>query len=40
VKRVDQGRETTPQNTVAAAPSPGQIHSGAQKYLREIGALN
>jgi hypothetical protein len=23
-------RETTPQNTVAAAPSPGQIHAGAQ----------
>ena len=39
VKRVDQGRETTPQNTVAAAPSPGQIHPGVQKYLREIGAL-
>ena len=40
VKRVDQGRETMPQNTVAAAPSPSQIHSGAQKYLREIGALH
>ena len=40
VQRVGQGRETTPQNTVAAAPSPGQIHSGAQKYLREIGALH
>jgi TRAP transporter TAXI family solute receptor len=40
VRRVDQGRETTPQNTVAAAPSPGQIHSGAQRYLREIGVLH
>ena len=37
VKRLDQGRETTPQNTKAAAPSPGQIHPGVQKYLREIG---
>jgi uncharacterized protein len=40
VQRVEQGRETTPQNTVAAAPSPGQIHSGAQTYLREIGVLH
>lgn len=37
VKRVAQGRETTPQNTRQAAPSPRQIHPGAMKYLREIG---
>ena len=39
VKRLDQGRETTPQNTLAAAPSPQQIHPGVQKYLREIGVM-
>ena len=37
VERLAQGRETTPQNTRAAAPSPGQIHPGVQRYLREIG---
>ena len=37
VKRLDQGRETTPQSTLAAAPSPDQIHPGVQRYLREIG---
>ena len=39
VKRLDQGRETTPQNTLAAAPSPDQIHPGVQRYLREIGLM-
>ena len=39
VKRLDQGRETTPQNTLAAAPSPGQIHPGVQRYLREIAVM-
>jgi len=39
-KRLDQGRETTPQNTLAAAPSPGQIHPGVQRYLREIGVMH
>jgi TRAP transporter TAXI family solute receptor len=39
VKRLDQGRETTPQNTAMAAPSAEQIHPGVQRYLREIGAL-
>jgi hypothetical protein len=34
---VAQGRETTPQNTVQAAPSLRQIHPGVMKYLREIG---
>ena len=39
VARLDQGRETTPQSTLNAAPSPGQIHPGVQKYLREIGVM-
>ena len=37
VKRLAQGRETTPQNTKMAAPSPEQIHPGVQRYLKEIG---
>ena len=36
-KRLDQGRETTPQNTLAAAPRPEMIHPGVLRYLREIG---
>jgi TRAP transporter TAXI family solute receptor len=40
VKRLDQGRETTPRNTLAAAPRPDQIHPGVQRYLREIGLLH
>ena len=39
VKRLDQGRGTTPQNTLAAAPRPDQIHPGVQRYLREIGVM-
>jgi TRAP transporter TAXI family solute receptor len=39
VKRLDQGRETTPRNTLAAAPSPNQIHPGVQRYLRELGLM-
>ena len=39
VRRLDQGRETTPQNTFAAAPSPARIHPGAQRYLREISVM-
>jgi uncharacterized protein len=38
-KRLDQARETTPQSTLAAAPSPAQIHPGVQRYLREIGVM-
>lgn len=37
VRRLDQGRETTPQNTRLAAPSSSQIHPGVETYLREIG---
>jgi uncharacterized protein len=39
VKRLDQAKETTPQSTAVAAPSTAQIHPGAQKYLRDAGAL-
>jgi uncharacterized protein len=39
VKRLDQGRETTPQNTLAAAARPDQIHPGVQRYLREIALM-
>ncbi len=37
VKRLDQGVETTPANTAAAAPSAALIHPGVRKYLKEIG---
>jgi TRAP-type uncharacterized transport system substrate-binding protein len=37
--RLDQARETTSANTVAAAPRPELIHPGALKYFREIGLL-
>ena len=37
--RLDQARETTAANTVAAAPRADLIHSGAQKYFREAGLL-
>jgi len=37
VKRVAQGKETTPQSTRMAAPRPDLIHPGVQKYLKEIG---
>jgi TRAP transporter TAXI family solute receptor len=36
-KRLAQARETTPANTVSAAPRPELIHPGVQKYLRKIG---
>lgn len=37
VKRIAQARETIPQNTLQAAPSPHRIHPGVMKYLKEIG---
>ena len=40
VNRLDQAKETTPQSTANAAPSPGQIHAGVQRYLREVGVLH
>ncbi len=38
-RRLDQARETTAANTVAAAPHPDLIHPGVRRYLREIGAI-
>ncbi len=35
-KRLAQAAETTPQNTIAAAPRASLIHPGARKYLSEI----
>jgi len=37
--RLDQAKETTAANTVAAAPRADLIHPGAQKYFRETGLL-
>jgi TRAP transporter TAXI family solute receptor len=37
--KLDQARETTMANTVAAAPRVEAIHPGVQKYLREAGLL-
>jgi uncharacterized protein len=38
-KRLDQARETTAANTVAAAPRLDLIHPGVLRYLREIGVV-
>jgi TRAP transporter TAXI family solute receptor len=38
-KRLEQARESTLANTIAAAPRVDLIHPGVQKYLREIGLL-
>jgi TRAP transporter TAXI family solute receptor len=37
--KLEQARETTMANTVAAAPRPELIHPGVAKYLRESGLL-
>jgi TRAP transporter TAXI family solute receptor len=37
--RLEQARETTMANTVAAAPRPELIHPGVRKYLQEAGLL-
>ena len=37
--RLEQAKESTAANTVAAAPRVDLIHPGAQKYLREAGLL-
>ena len=39
-QRLEQARESTLANTLAAAPQVELIHPGVQKYLREIGLLN
>lgn len=36
VNRLAQARETTPQNTAAAAPRIDLIHPGVRKYLQEL----
>jgi len=36
-KVLAQARETLPENTLKAADKPERIHSGVQRYLREIG---
>jgi TRAP transporter TAXI family solute receptor len=38
-KRLDQARESTLTNTLAAAPRVDLIHPGVQKFMREIGLL-
>jgi len=38
-KRIDQARESTLENTLAAAPSRDLIHPGVLKYMKEIGML-
>ena len=38
-KRLDQARETTAANTVAAAPKRELIHPGVARYLAEAGLL-
>jgi uncharacterized protein len=38
-RRLDQARETTAANTVAAAPRPELLHPGVARYLREAGLL-
>ena len=38
-KRLEQARESTLANTLAAAPRVDLIHPGVQKYMREIGLL-
>jgi len=37
--QLDQAKESTAANTVAAAPRVDLIHPGAQKYFREAGLL-
>ena len=37
--RLDQARETTMANTLAAAPRPDLLHPGVRMYLAEIGLL-
>ena len=38
--KLEQARETTMANTVAAAPRPELIHPGVLKYLREAGLIS
>ena len=36
-RRLDQARETTAANTLAAAPRPELLHPGVLRYFREAG---
>ena len=36
-QRLAQARDTTPQNTLSAAPRPDLLHPGVARYFREIG---
>lgn len=36
-EKLEQARETTAANTLAASPRPGLIHPGVMRYLREAG---
>lgn len=38
-KKLDQAKESTLENTIAAAPCRDLIHPGVLKYMREIGLL-
>jgi hypothetical protein len=38
-RKLDQAKETTAANTVAAAPDPALIQPGVAQYLKEIGLL-
>ena len=38
-RRLEQARETTAANTLAAAPAPGFLHPGTARYLREAGLM-
>ena len=38
--KLQQARETTMKNLIAAAPKPELIHPGVRTYLKEIGLLN
>ncbi len=38
--RLDQAKESTAANIVAASPRPDLIHPGVRKYLREVKLLN
>jgi len=38
-QRLAQAQDTTPENTLAAAPRPDMLHPGVAHYFREIGLL-
>jgi TRAP transporter TAXI family solute receptor len=38
-QRLAQAQDTTPENTLAAAPRPDMLHPGVARYFREIGLI-